>query len=134
MNTTTRERITYLPPVEWQSGPFQAEEEDGITEALRLTYDPDPKVRAHAVNDLCPCRLKTDYPEVWDRLLSMTSDESPIVRSHVLHVLADGSPRHREPQVVGAIESMHDDPDPKLRRRVRKLLAHYRRGGRINIL
>jgi hypothetical protein len=29
---------------------------------------------------------------------------------------------------------MHNDPDLKLRRHVRKLLAHYRAGGNINVL
>jgi len=29
---------------------------------------------------------------------------------------------------------MHNDADSKLRRRVRRLLAHYRHGGRLNIL
>jgi hypothetical protein len=29
---------------------------------------------------------------------------------------------------------MQHDPDVRLRRRVRKILAHYRSGGRINIL
>jgi hypothetical protein len=36
--------------------------------------------------------------------------------------------------VVAAIERFEQDPDEKLRRRARKLLAHYRRGGRINVL
>jgi HEAT repeat protein len=105
-----------------------------IAGALDLTYDLDPKVRAAAVRALCPCQLKADHPRVWDRLLEMARDESVVVRRNVFHVLADGSPRHREAQVVAVVEGMHDDPDPKLRRHVRRLLAHYRHGGRLNIL
>jgi hypothetical protein len=36
--------------------------------------------------------------------------------------------------VVAAIERLQQDPDEKLRRRARKLIAQYRRGGRINVL
>jgi hypothetical protein len=39
-----------------------------------------------------------------------------------------------EVDVVAAIERLQQDPDERLRRRARKLLAHYRRGGRINAL
>jgi len=35
--------------------------------------------------------------------------------------------------VIAAIERFQSDPDPRLRRRARKLMAHYRRGGRINV-
>ena len=38
------------------------------------------------------------------------------------------------PEVVQAIERLQLDPDERLRRRARKLIAHYRRGGRINVL
>ena len=105
-----------------------------IDEVIDLSHDPDPKQRAEAVRVLCPCQLKMDVPRVWDRLIEMAQDESVVVRKHVFHVLADGSPRHREQQIVGVLERMHNDPDPKLRRRVRGLLAHYRAGGRLNVL
>jgi hypothetical protein len=71
---------------------------------------------------------------VWNRILSLVNDPSSKVRSHVFHLLADGSPRERESDVVVAIERLGQDPDEKLRRRARKLLAHYRHGGRINVL
>ena len=105
-----------------------------IDEVIDLSHDPDPKQRAEAVRVMCPCQLKMDIPRVWDRLIEMAQDESVIVRKNVFHVLADGSPRYREQQIVSVIEQMHNDPDPKLRRHVRKLLAHYRAGGRLNAL
>lgn len=107
---------------------------DAIAQALDDTWSPDPGMRIAAVDQLCPCRLKADYPQVWDRLLGMATDVDVKVRSHVFHVLGDGSPRTREAEVVQAMERMQHDPDPGLRRRARKLLATYRRTGRINIL
>jgi HEAT repeats len=105
-----------------------------LDRALDQTRDPDPRTRIRALHDLCPCQLKADYPEVWDRVLVMVGDEDARVRGHVLHVLGDGSPRHREAEVVGAVERLGQDADPGLRRRARKLLAHYRRTGKINAL
>jgi hypothetical protein len=64
----------------------------------------------------------------------MVADPDTSVRSHVLHVLCDGSPRHRVDDVVCGLEALARDPDVKLRRRARKVLAHYRRTGRVNIL
>ena len=71
------------------------------------------------------------YGTAW---LQLAEDPSAKVRSNVFHLLADGSPRERENDVVAAIEQLQQDPDEKLRRRARKLMAHYRRGGRINVL
>jgi len=105
-----------------------------LDQALGDTWSPDPKMRIRALHHLCPCQLKADYPDIWDRLLEMVTDDDAKVRGHVLHVLGDGSPRHREAEVVRAVERMWDDPDPGLRRRARKLLTHYRRTGKINVL
>jgi HEAT repeat protein len=105
-----------------------------IGRLLERTHDADPRVRKRAVHELCPCNVQANHDEVWDRLIEMVTDEDPKVRAQVFHTLADGSPRSREPQVVRALERMQQDPDPSLRRRARKLLAHYRAGGRINIL
>jgi HEAT repeat protein len=105
-----------------------------LDEFIAMTYDPDPRVRKEAVHALCPCNLKANYEQVWDRLLAMVTDEDPKVRAQVFHTLADGSPRERERAVVQAIEQLQHDPDEKLRRRARKLLAHYSHGGSINIL
>lgn len=107
---------------------------DEISPLIELTHHADPGVRKQAVHELCPCSVRANNEQVWDRLLTMVMDEDPKVRGQVLHTLADGSPREREQDVVHALERMQHDPDPRLRRRVRHLLAHYRRGGRINIL
>jgi HEAT repeat protein len=105
-----------------------------IDDLLELTRDEDAAARAKALQSLCPCHVKRNEGRVWDRVLSLVDDPSPKVRSHVFHLLADGSPRERESEVVAAIERLCADPDEKLRRRARKLMAQYRRGGRINAL
>jgi hypothetical protein len=105
-----------------------------VDQARADTHSADPRTRIRALHALCPCQLKADYPDVWDRVLEMVSDADPKVRAHVFHVLGDGSPRSREGEVAQALEALHNDPDPGLRRRARKLLAHYRRTGRLNIL
>jgi len=101
---------------------------------LRQTRDENSKVRQRAVGNACPCHLKRNVPELWDRLIEMVTDEDVKVRSSVLHTLGDGSPRVREMEIVAAIERMWNDPDERLRRHVRKLLASYRRTGKLNIL
>lgn len=112
----------------------QPREIDDLDNWLERTRDPDPKVRKWAAHYLCPCEVKANYDDVWDRLLAMVTDPDARVRGQVLHALADGSPRSREPEVVRAVEGMWNDPDESLRRRVRKLLAQYRRTGKINVL
>jgi hypothetical protein len=107
---------------------------DEIDHLLHRASCTDAAERAEALRSLCPCHVKRNEPRVWDRILLMVNDSSPKVRSHAFHLLADGSPRERECDVVVAIERMQQDPDEKLRRRARKLMAHYRRGGRINAL
>ncbi len=107
------------------------EEIDGL---LEQTLNPDPQERRKAVHALCPCNVQTENGLVWDRLIALASDPDVRVRADVLHTLCDGSPRSREAEIVGALERMQHDPDRKLRRRVRQLLAHYRAGGKLNIL
>jgi HEAT repeat protein len=107
---------------------------EDIDDLIEQTYDADPRVRKQAVHALCPCNVRANDERVWDRLIAMVEDEDAKVRGQVFHTLADGSPRAREQEIVRALERMQHDPDPTLRRRVRKLLAHYRAGGRLNIL
>lgn len=114
------------------SGEHIAREQiDGV---IALTFDENPYVRGRAVKRLCPCHIQANEVRVWDRVIELADDPDPYVRTQVLHALGDGSPRAREAEVMATVERMRDDPDPHLRRRVRKLLAEYRRTGRINIL
>ncbi len=104
---------------------------DGL---LEQTQDPDVRVRRAALLKLCPCRLRSNVPVVWDRMLAMRHDPDPGVRSLVFHALCDGSPASREAEIVAAVEAMQQDPDRRLRRRARGVIAAYRRTGTINQL
>ena len=83
---------------------------------------------------MCPCEVKGDVPEIWDRLIAMVDDPDPSVRRWVVHDLADGSPLHRTVEIVAALETMWNDPDRRVRKRVRFVLNAYRRTGRVNVL
>jgi hypothetical protein len=107
---------------------------DETERALRLTHDANPRLRQAALMNLCPCHVKSDLPEVWDRVFEMAADPDRHIRRQVLHTLGDGSPRRLEGRVVEALEAMRLDPDPRLRRNVRRLLAQYRRTGQVNVL
>jgi hypothetical protein len=106
---------------------------DDIGNLLEKTRDLDPRTRRTAIVRLCPCHVKRNHDEVWDRLVAMAADADPKVRHWVLHVLTDGSPRARETEILGVLERLRDDSDLKLRRKARKILAHYRRTGDLNI-
>ncbi len=104
-----------------------------IDALLVRTRDSNPNVRRTAVRELCPCEVRADKPEVWDRILELATDPDVGVRRLAFHSMIDGSPHSRETEIVEAIELLRDDPSPKLRRQARKLLATYRRTGRINL-
>ena len=103
-----------------------------IQQILEASRDPDPEIRRLAVRDLCPCEVKRTDASVWDRVFEMTRDPNVQVRRNALHGMIDGSPAALEGRVVEAMENMREDPDPKLRRNARKILARYRRTGKIN--
>ena len=100
---------------------------------LTMTHDPDPRVRRQAVTHLCPCHVKRNHEPVWERMVAMATDTAPGVRNWVLHVLTDGSPRSQQAEVVRVLHCLHDDPDLRLRRKARKILAAYRRTGKLNV-
>ena len=104
-----------------------------IDALLHQTRDSNPNVRRAAVRELCPCEVRSDISDVWDRILELASDSDVGVRRLVFHSMIDGSPRAREREVVDTIELLREDPSPKLRRQARKLIANYRRTGQINI-
>jgi len=105
-----------------------------IDRTLALTHDAQPRVRQAALMTLCPCHLRSDLSEVWERVFEMAGDPDMCVRKQVFHTLGDGSPRRLEERVIATLESMRNEPDRTLRRSVRSLLARYRRTGRVNVL
>ncbi|MBA2609506.1 MAG: HEAT repeat domain-containing protein [Actinobacteria bacterium] len=84
-------------------------------------------MRKIAVTNLCPCHVRANVPEAWDRTLEMIRDPSPLVRRAVVHMLADGSPRERQQEVVDALTELRNDPDRRVRRQVHDVLGEFRR-------
>ena len=105
-----------------------------VEELLPLLADHDPTTRAETVRALCPCHVKSYDDRIWNRLFEMVDDADLNVRRQVFHALGDGSPRELEGQVVAAFEVFTQDADAKLKRRARKLMASYRRTGKVNVL
>eukprot|EP01115_Flamella_aegyptia_P004216 TRINITY_DN183_c0_g1_i2.p1 TRINITY_DN183_c0_g1~~TRINITY_DN183_c0_g1_i2.p1 ORF type:complete len:123 (-),score=30.01 TRINITY_DN183_c0_g1_i2:43-411(-) len=105
-----------------------------VQEFIEATKDKNPKNRKSALRDLCPCHVKHNVKEFWDRIIEMTDDPDPDVRYQVLHNLCDGSPADREDDVISALEKLHNDPDKYIRRRTHQVLTNYRKTGKWNIL
>jgi hypothetical protein len=104
---------------------------DEIDRALALTHDPEPRVRQAALMNLCPCHLRANVPEVWERVFELAKDPDRRVRGQVVHTLIDGSPKRLEERVIAALEATRRD-HPGARRAIGQLLAQYRRTGRVN--
>ena len=132
------ERQVPLESVHWREvgWPHQAEvtPRDDLDDWLELSRDAEARVRRRALQRLCPCHVKANVERVWQRVLELVDDPDVAVRRSAVHILCDGSPDDIRAAVVAALESLYHDPDARLRRQVRKLLAHHRRTGRINIL
>ena len=105
-----------------------------IPDWLELTLSAEPRDRRKALQKLCPCELKSDAAEVWERILQMGEDPDAHVRRWVVHTLCDGSPARYREEIVALLESRYQDPDGKVRKSVRKVLASYRNTGNVNIL
>jgi hypothetical protein len=101
---------------------------------IEHSFDQDPIVRSAVAKNLCPCHVRTNVPEVWNRLIEMTTDPEPVVRRDVVHALADGSPRDRAHEIAAALEPLYNDVDPRVRKMVRKVISAYRESGRVNVL
>ena len=83
---------------------------------------------------MCPCRVKGDIPEFYDRLFEMIYDEDAKIRYQVMHNICDGSPPKYEERVVECIEVLNRDPDVKVRSNASKVLAAYTRTGKWNVM
>ncbi|WAR27863.1 hypothetical protein MAR_013567 [Mya arenaria] len=105
-----------------------------IDTIISLTKHKSARVRQRALKEMCPCHVKEDLTEFWDRVLDMVGDESPVVRYQVLHTLCDGSPTHMEDKVADVLDIYNNDSDPKLRRKAHQVLSGYRRTGKWNVM
>ena len=83
---------------------------------------------------MCPCRVKDDIPEFWNRLFEMSDDDNADIRYQVMHNLCDGSPPQYEKQIMDCIEKFNRDKDNKVRSAASKVMASYLRTGKWNVL
>jgi len=105
-----------------------------ITEIIQLSKHEEKDVRFAAVKQFCPCKVRKDIDEFWNRVFEMVEDEDPRVRYQILHTICDGSPDHVESRVSDALEKFNQDEDKEIRRRAHKVLASYIRTGKWNVL
>lgn len=105
-----------------------------VVTAIQATSDVKPYERKIALRKLCPCRVKKDIDVFWDRVFEMIHDPEPDVRYQALHNICDGSPAYLEDRVIEAVQSLQGDQSNKVRRVVSKVLLHYRKTGKWNIL
>jgi len=107
---------------------------EDFAELLELSKSEDPRDRLKALREFCPCKVRKDLTEVWDRIFEMTHDPDDYVRYQVLHSLCDGSPHELEERIVPVLEEMYNDGCEKIRRQARRVLCSYRKTGKWNIL
>ena len=108
--------------------------DETVAEYIQRTFDPDPKKRRRALKELCPCHVREDIPQVWERIFEMCEDEDGWVRDQAIHSLGDGSPGRLEEQILTVIEDKYNDPHPEVKKKARKMLNTYRRTGKWNVL
>ena len=54
-----------------------------IDVVISLSKHSDPLVRKAALKEMCPCRVKIDIEDFWDRVLAMVDDCDDEVRQQV---------------------------------------------------
>ena len=104
-----------------------------IADWIALSATSEVECRRDAVHALCPCEVRADIPEVWNRILELAGDPDAHVRRLVIHALCDGSPIRYRTAVLNALEKLAQDSDDGVRRRARKALAAHRRTGTVNV-
>lgn len=104
-------------------------------ELIAATHVADPVARRLALKELCPCHVRKDVPEFWERVVVMArTDEDAAVRLQALHNLADGSPPRMEDVVVETMALLERDADADVRKAARKVMTSYRHAGKWNVM
>jgi len=106
---------------------------DSVQQALAASYDTDPLARRLAAKNLCPCHVRSNRAEVWERLIELANDPDPGVRSDALHALTDGAPKPYWPRIATVLNDRRRDDNPKIRRMAKRLLARQRSSGTFNV-
>ena len=58
-----------------------------IDEIIDLTKHESPQVRQKALKEICPCRVKEDVDDFWNRVLEMLDDPATNVRHQVCYII-----------------------------------------------
>ena len=58
-------------------------ETEDVKTIVALTAHADPAVRQRALKEICPCRVKEDIDQFWERVLQMIDDPADNVREQV---------------------------------------------------
>ena len=120
--------------LDWKEAIRLCQTTTDIDVIIDLTSHENAQVRQKALREMCPCRVKMDISDFWQRVIEMVDDPATNVRQQVLHTMCDGSPAHMEYEVAEALEAFNRDPDAKIRRKAHKVLTAYRRTGKWNVL
>ena len=56
------------------------EKTTNIETIIALTHHPVPRVRKRALVEMCPCRVKDDLSDFWERVFEMVTDDDADVR------------------------------------------------------
>ncbi|KAL8612703.1 hypothetical protein ACOMHN_025366 [Nucella lapillus] len=131
---TTEDLQTQMTSLSMGEALRMCEKTTNIETIIALTHHPLPRVRKRALVEMCPCRVKDDLTDFWERVFAMIPDEDADVRYQVLHTLCDGSPRHLEYRVAEALDTLNRDANPKIRRKAHQCLTSYWRKGKWNIM
>lgn len=125
-----------LPPQELSRGSALSlcRQTTDINDVIALSHHPDALVRQRALREMCPCRVKNDLSEFWERVVEMRDDPAENVRQQVMHTICDGSPNHMEATVAELLEDFNRDSSPQIRRMAHKAISAYHRTGKWNVL
>ena len=107
---------------------------EDMYELIELSKVVDPYVKLKAIQQMCPCRVKSDIPEFWHRIFELAEDPDSKVRYQVMHNMCDGSPAEYEDTVIEIIEILARDRDYTIRSKAQKILTSYNRTGKYNIM
>lgn len=129
------DRVTRNKEMDERDAVRLCEDTDSFDAIRGLLSHSSARVRVAALEQICPCHVwGMDDEDLWPKVFDMVNDEDLGVRKQVLHTLCDGSPPIFEREVIEAVESLNSERDRNLRRMAHKVLSHYRRTGKWNIM
>jgi hypothetical protein len=86
-----------------------------VPELLEMAISRDPEFRLEAASLLCPCHLRTRYPEVREALFRLMADPEPRIRRQAWHTIEDGG-KMSDPEDAARLRALlESERDPKVR-------------------